>query len=313
MNLPMSLVRGGFCIVPYECNRHVSIDDTNVRGRTRTTVMGCEFDLGDELPKATRNVNVSNSYLKPSVSKMGRAIASNGHILEAYYFSGHNRGCSMGTSPEADASPTSVTVFVDKETSKGIPLLPDITEAGPDSKRVRFQVDANGEIDEDVSIRSFPKHKLTPDDIKVCWYNRKERKQLKADIPWECRDCVQNHPEYCRAAMKVCAIASRTEFASLLHDNRDALLVVVNGQARGLERYLFHRMNLPRKSCKTNVYAVLRTQKLIRELTTGTYSDDAVASLIAEQYHVNAQYAIRWSRVLAEGDAMDARAYSDVC
>lgn len=314
MNHPVSQARGGFCIVPNELIHHASLDDTNVRGRTRTAVMGCEFDLGEEPPKAMHKLcNVSNSYLKTSVSKMDRTIEGDDYSSEEHSPLGRNRGCSMGASPEAEASPTSVTIFVDKETAKNLPLLPCITETSSGSKRVRFQVDENGEIDEDVSSRSFPMHALTPDDIKVCWYNRKERSQLKSNIPSECRVCVLNHPEYCRAAMKVCAMASRREYASLLNDNLDALHVVVNGEARGLERYLFHRMNLPRKSCKTNVHAVLRTQKLIRELPAATYSDEAVATLIAEQYHVNAQYAKRWSLVLAEGDAIDARAYSDAC
>jgi hypothetical protein len=220
----------------------------------------------------------------------------------------------MGTLPESrTASPTSVTAYVDKENAKGIPSVPIDDETISLSKRVRFQVDEDGEIDEDICSLSFPEHILTPEDIKVCWYSRADRHQFKADIPLDCRECLASIPEYRKAALKVCELASRDEYESMLNEYRDDLRIVVDGQARGFERFLLYRLNIPRSTSKTNVSAVMMTQRLIRELTTATYTDEEVWILIAEQYRVNAQYATRWALLLAEGDAADARAYSAAC
>jgi hypothetical protein len=313
MNHPARLARGGFCISPNESNHDMSIDASHARARS--IVMGCVVNLDDEPPTVKPKLcNVTNSYLKPSATKMDRTFESNEYtsIVDSAPGRPTRRG-SMGTSPSGNASPRSVTSFVDSATAKCIPMLPDMTKKNSVSKRVRFQVDDDGDIDEDVSIHSFPKHQLTAEDIRVCWYGREERKQLKGGIPSQCRDCIHNLPEYRRAALKVCALASRHEYASLLDENRDALRILAHEQARGLERSLFARMNLPRKSSKNNVYAVLHTQRLIRELTTAVYTYDEVAMLISEQYNVNSQYAIRWALILAEADAADAQKESDVC
>jgi len=216
-------------------------------------------------------------------------------------------------------SPTSVTAFfMDGESLPSIPLSDDewMEESSvvlpPAKKQVRFEEDEAGDIVEDISLKSFPKYQLTPADIDKLWWTKFERRDLKNSVPELCRDLMRYLPQYRRAAMKLCALASRRDYFNLLDSNVEstvsALELLTADGARGLERPLFYRMALPRKSSKSHVYAVLRTQQLIRDLEgEDVYNQDEKADLIADQYRENSQFAVRFAQILGVADEMEAR------
>jgi hypothetical protein len=204
------------------------------------------------------------------------------------------------------------------------------TATTSNKKMVRFFVDDNDEIVEQLSRHSFARYRLSEQDKRMCWYSKKERNAFKQGIPMECRDLARAFPQYRRAALKLFAAAS---YSSCRHDDwvrhycdfldgaeeektstnyvrgiAVPLRILGDPQLRGLERAMFARMLLPRRSCKPNVLAVLRTQQLFRELAacsnssgSGTmlYTDDEKAALIADQYAENAAFHVRWSILLA--------------
>lgn len=300
MNHPMTLARGAFCVVPNESNHDIMSTSAPCE-QSRDLIKDFDLDFVKVPPTQTLKLcNVTSSYLNSSATKVKQAFDKKEQ-------SSSPRSLSSRSTKAADASPTSVTNLIDKKTAQHIPMLPNVTKSISASKRVRFQVNKNGEIDEDISIRSFPKHQLTAEDVKVCWYGRQERRQLKSDIPLECLDCRHSLPKYRGAALKVWVLASCEEYSSLLQTSLDALKIIVDGKARGLERPMFARMNLPRRSSKPNVREVLHMQKFLQEIKSGTYSYDDASALIAEQSRFNSQNAVRWAQILAEGDAIDAQ------
>jgi hypothetical protein len=220
------------------------------------------------------------------------------------------RRCSMEPEREATASPTSSMMFLDLDVSKQLSLILEDTEAARPPKRVRFTLDREGEVCGEVTIKSFTQHVLTEEDIADGWYSRTELRQMKADVPLECREYIQNIPEYYDAAVSVIGVAARTDFESVLHQNWESLQVLVDGEVRGLERPILFRLNLPRSPCKRVVAAVICTQATIRTLATEEDSDDDIAAVIAKQYMLNSKYAIRWAIILAAGDEKEAREYA---
>lgn len=176
------------------------------------------------------------------------------------------------------------------------------------TKKVRFLVDEDGDIDEDVTLKSYPKHELTPQDITKLWWSKADRREAKASIPRECRDIIQVFPQYRRAALKLCALASRKDYAELISSHevtRQSLPLLTRGTVRGLERPMFFRMALPRKPGKTYVNAILRTQSLLRDLEGDVYSEEEKAELISDQYRENSRFAVRFAEILAVADAME--------
>jgi len=183
-----------------------------------------------------------------------------------------------------------------------------------DKKKVRFVVDEDGDIDEEISLQSYPKHDLTAEDLTTLWWTKLERHQLKASIPVQCRQIMQEFPQYRRAALKLCALSSRPDYASILETSaptRDSLALLTRHAVRGLERPLFYRMALPRKSSKSYVSLVLRTQQLLRDLEDDVdlYSSDEKAQLIADQYRQNAQSAIRFAEILGAVDELEVKRF----
>jgi len=181
-------------------------------------------------------------------------------------------------------------------------------EPSSTTKKVHFLVDEDGDIDEDVSLKSYPKHQLSPQDIPKLWWSRQDRRECKASIPQQCREIMRDFPQYRRAALKLCALASRKDYADLISSNavtRDSLPLLTRGSVRGLERPLFFRMALPRKASKSYVLAILRTQDLLKELEGDVYSDDDKAQLISDQYRENSQFAVRFAQILAVADEME--------
>jgi hypothetical protein len=185
----------------------------------------------------------------------------------------------------------------------------------PHKKRVRFQVDEDGDIDEGVCLYSFPDYKLTPKLIKECWYRKEDRVQSKLEIQRrssEHRTSISNSDEYREAMVAAIAFLVRCDDdaedeTQLSNEVLNAMTIIVQADTRGMERPLQFHMGLPRISTKTNVHAVLQTQTLIRELDSSNYDEFEVEELIADQCMNQSQYGIRWAKMIAQGDAEDAR------
>ena len=182
--------------------------------------------------------------------------------------------------------------------------------SGEGKKSVRFLCDEDGAISEDVTLKSYPKHQLSQKDVTNLWWSRRDRRELKNSVPHHCVQIIHSFPQYRRAALQLCSLASRKDHMDLIANNaatRQALPLLTHGDVRGLERPLFYRLALPRRITKTHVQAVLRTQSLLRDMDGDFYSADEKAQLIADQYRENAQFAIRFAKILAIADAMEAK------
>jgi hypothetical protein len=316
----VSLVRGSFHVVP---QYHVSLDATmglSTDDMAATATADPRWDDADDSlmiqspvlkprPRVTRNVREFESYTKNI-----NGVATSGHAADAPPGLPLRR-CSFGVDlREGTSSPTSSIAFLDLGATKDIALLldddVDATAPEPQLKQVRFQIDRSGEIYEQVTVQSFAKHQLTTEDISNGWYSRMELRQMKADVPLECRELLQGLPHYYQAAVDVCTVAARAnDYESTLTEHIDSLLRVVDGEVRGLERPLLYRLNLPRSPCKRIAAAVLSTQATIRTLATEEDTEEEIAALIAKQYRYNCKYAVRWALILAAGDELEAREY----
>ena len=182
--------------------------------------------------------------------------------------------------------------------------------SGEGKKCVRFLCDGDGDILEDVTLKSYPTYQLSQKDIINLWWSKRDRREAKNSVPRLCVQIIHAFPQYRRAAAHLCTLASRKDYKDLITNNaptREALPLLTHGDVRGLERPLFYRLALPRKISKTHVHAVLRTQSLLRDMEGDVYSADEKAQLIADQYRENAGFAVRFAEVLAVADAMEAQ------
>jgi hypothetical protein len=182
-------------------------------------------------------------------------------------------------------------------------------------KRVRFQLDEDGNVEEDVCLYSFPDYKLTSKLVKECWYSKDDRIQAKAEIQKQCREhatSIPNVEEYHDAMVAAITYLVQSDDDAedpieLSEDMMNAMTTIAQVETRGMERSLQFHMGIPRIGTKTNVHAVLRVQTLIRELDSSKYDEFEVEELIADQSIINSQYGIRWAKMIALGDAANAK------
>jgi hypothetical protein len=178
-------------------------------------------------------------------------------------------------------------------------------------KRVRFQLDEDGNIEEGVCLYSFPDYKLTYKLVKECWYSKDDRVQAKAEIQKQCKEnatTIPNIEEYHDAMVTAISYLVQcdddAEDPMELNDEiLNAMKTIAQGETRGMERSLQFHLGIPRIGTKTNVHAVLRVQTLIRELDSSKYDEFEVEELIADQSIINSQYGVRWAKMIALGDA----------
>ena len=189
--------------------------------------------------------------------------------------------------------------------------------ASKQKKRVRFQLDDDGNIEEGVCLYSFPDYKLTYKLVKECWYSKDDRMQAKAEIQKQCREnatSIANIQEYHDAMVAAInyLVQSDDDAEDPIELNTDILNVmttIAQGETRGMERSLQFHLGIPRIGTKTNVHAVLRVQTLIRELDSSKYDEFEVEELTADQSIINSQYGVRWAKMIALGDAAQVQKY----
>lgn len=222
------------------------------------------------------------------------------------------RRVSLDSQRATSASPTCVTRFLDLDTlARKIPECTlDIDSKRARRKNVRFLLDQNGSIaTNDVSYSSYT---LCNDDIRRCWYSRKDIRQMKCDIPLYSYECLQTLPTYRATALKVCCVASRGESnLPITKDFTKSLRIVTDGEARGLERSIFRRLNLPQTNCKRVVTALLNLQEAIRAISNESDTEDEIADLMAQQCISNSEYSKRWAILLAMGDEEESKEYGN--
>jgi hypothetical protein len=181
-------------------------------------------------------------------------------------------------------------------------------------KKVRFLLGEDGNIDEELSLYSFPDFKLTPKMIQECWYSKEDRLRSKFQIHQFCREHETSFPDYQEYHD---AMSTAISFLDLCEDDHEdstyltdevlqAMTFLASGETRGMERSMQFHMSLPRISTKTNVHAVLRTQTLLRELGSEKYDTNEVEELIADQCMINSLLGVRWAKMIAQGDAIES-------
>jgi hypothetical protein len=170
-------------------------------------------------------------------------------------------------------------------------------------RRVRFQMNHDGEIDEQLGLPSFPTYELTPNLIKKCWYSKMERQAFKAEFPVKCRMLAT--VEYRRSAIKVAALASRSDALEILERDevsQKALSVLVSPEARGMERAMMVLMMLPRKMMKAHSQNVVVLQNYQRN---NGFTIDEMSEALAEVAGASSSSCVRMACILARGDEFE--------
>lgn len=176
-------------------------------------------------------------------------------------------------------------------------------------KYVRFQLDEDGDIDEEISLKSFSKYQLTQQDMTLLWWSKEQRRQLKTSIPNQCKEICKQLPLYRRALHKLCTLASRKEYADLLDSDSalESLESLADARVRGLERPMLYKYALPRRSSKSYTQLLLKTQQMLRDMFDDEYTAEEKAQVLADQYRINARPSVRFAEILAIADALAVR------
>jgi hypothetical protein len=210
---------------------------------------------------------------------------------------------------EFDGYSTDELTDEESETIAQVPEVPAEESRNVKPRRVGFHTDANGEVLRHVSLHPLP---LTLRDIKHFWWSRKElkatREEAKSVIGYTVKFC----PEYREAAqqllfkfggldpsMKGTAVAKGTR------TDEEAVAILVRCKARGLEKPLLARMNIPCPIYRTSVFRLLKAQTRLDQECCCDANERV--EVLARQYHDDTQAAVAWARLLADGDTMVAR------
>jgi hypothetical protein len=173
-------------------------------------------------------------------------------------------------------------------------------------RRVGFHTDANGEVLRHVSLHPLP---LTPKDIKDFWWSRQELKALREEAKTVIGYSVKFCPDYREAAQQLLFKfggldpALKGTAVKGTRTDEEAVAILVRCQARGLEKPLLARMDIPCPTNRTSVFRLLETQTRLVECCCDA---NERVELLARQYHGDTQAAVAWARLLADGDAMVA-------
>ena len=91
---------------------------------------------------------------------------------------------------------------------------------------------------------------------------------------------------------------------SCCEDDNEDIDLIVNSDARGLERRILNAMELPIHRHKRSVEVALDTQRRLENVKHCDFFDaDKRTRLIASQYGKSAEYAAAWARQTAQADA----------
>ena len=173
-------------------------------------------------------------------------------------------------------------------------------------KRVRFLHSRSGEI----KLEHIPTTKRVARSLNDLWFTKEELVAFKKREAATCCFFLAISPNYQSSLetllKECCRTSNNTNFhADNQHYSEEAVQVVVNHDARGLEKQLLGRLYIKsvpyyRKMKSSSIKAVLDAQddwKNIPNLTV-----DQVACLIAQAIKPYSQFASSFAQILAKGD-----------
>jgi hypothetical protein len=181
-------------------------------------------------------------------------------------------------------------------------------------KKVRFLYDEFGEIEEQEKLATI---ELTKEDIKNAWWTRRELRDCRERAQDTCRYFLRERPDFTKAAIRLLEIcgAQRSDRCKKQEgdsdtetdDDDEIVNIIIYGESRGLEKRIINALNVPYCRHKHSINRALDTQKRLREMEPGFFTNDQKTRLIASQYGLNARYAAMWARLVAAGDEKAAK------
>lgn len=185
-------------------------------------------------------------------------------------------------------------------------------------KKVRFAESSEGTKNPETA--SFPSSlKLTPDTIKVLWWTGEERQTMKRRaqrIGLRFLSITAKYHLAVEQLLSKCKSES-SDGRSQFFAEKDAIRILINHDARGLELAMISALNLDscryyHRCVKQSVTCVLNAQAMWK--CSNLKSDDEQWQMIATMLQQYSVVATRFARILAEGDARFVRGHyvSDV-
>lgn len=167
---------------------------------------------------------------------------------------------------------------------------------------------ASGEVLCHESLIPIP---LTAQDIKEFWWTRRDGKVAREEAKNRIRYIAKFRPEYKQAAQQL-----QSKFGNLdiplngragktaKTTDEEAVAILAKCNARGLEKPLLPFLKIPCHTYRNSLLRLLETQaRLVRECSC---DPNERAKVLARQYREDAQAAVAWARLLADGDALVA-------
>jgi hypothetical protein len=185
-------------------------------------------------------------------------------------------------------------------------------------KKVRFAESSEGKNIPETA--SFPSGlKLTPETIKVLWWTGEERQKMKRRAQRIGLRFLSITAKYHLAVEQLLSKCKREDgnSRSQFFAEKDAIRILINHDARGLELAMISALNLDscryyHRCVKQSLTCVLNAQAMWK--CSILKSDDEQWQMIATMLQQYSVVATRFARILAEGDARFVRGHyvSDV-
>lgn len=169
-----------------------------------------------------------------------------------------------------------------------------------------------------------PEIVLGQEDLERAWFSRTDLRHCRLRAQETCRFYVLSRPDYQDAMLRLlvqCGAQSTDEFLNKeMKKHRESfgagddedINLIVDSEARGLEKRILNAMDLPFHRHKGSVEVALDTQRRLANVKHCDFDTDKRTRLIASQYSKSAEYATAWARRTAEVDALAVR-YESGC
>ena len=168
-----------------------------------------------------------------------------------------------------------------------------------------------------------PEIVLVQEDLDRAWFSRSDLRRCRLRAQETCGFYLLSRPDYQDAILRLlvqCGAQSTDEFLNKEMEKHRELFgagddedinLIVDSEARGLEKRILNAMDLPFHRHKRSVEVALDTQRRLVNVKHCDFDTDKRTRLIASQYSKSAEYATSWARRTAEADAQAVRYKSD--
>jgi len=196
-------------------------------------------------------------------------------------------------------------------------------EPGCSRRKVHFERDeVTGDI---VEHMHEPEIVLEQEDLDRAWLSRKDLRNCRYRAQETCHFYSLSRPDYQDAMLRLLVKSGAQPTEDFLQaemekhrddffddeDDEDVNLIV-NSEARGLEKRILNAMELPFHRHKRSIGIALDTQRRVLGLAQGnSFTNDKRARLIASQYSACTKYAATWARLVAVADAKVVELHSN--